>query len=279
MHGDQHQPKNEMKRLSLLSSACFSALFCLGMTAQSHAAVTFAQDFETDTSGFIDSTTTGSGTITRVASGTNGITAQSGGFYAQVTATDAGPNTQFGGYSSVWPGGYTAQVSVYIDPAKMGSDGGFEYSVASNDQAGSHLRDFIFHVTNDASTGNVLVNADNGTGFVVNTNLESQAGTATLSSVGWYTFKQIFSDNAGALSVQMEVLDPSNNVAFTSTLSNPADLISSVVGGNRYGWFTVVGTTEPLAIDNVSLTTVPESSSALLLVAGVASAAMRRRRR
>lgn len=41
----------------------------------------------------------------------------------------------------------------------------------------------------------------------------------------------------GVESVDMSVFSPLGVLLYTWTLSNPADLIPSVVGGNRYGWF------------------------------------------
>lgn len=188
--------------------------------------------------------------------------------------------TNFGGYSSVWPGDFVSEVSVYIDPAQMGTDGGFDYSVAINGQNGAHRRDFAFLVTNDASTGSVLLNVDFGSNILPNTELELKPDTATLSAVGWYTLRSTFIDDGGILSVQMEVLDPSNTTVFTSILSNPADDIATLVGGNRYGWFAVVDMDAPLAVDNVnvSLLPVPEPASAALALAGVAVIGLRRRR-
>lgn len=253
-------------------------MFGLFLTSaqQSRGASIYSQGFETDTSGF----TSGGqyGAISRVASGSNGITSLSGGFHAELTSTDSGPNTNFGGYSSVFPGTYQAQVSVYIDPAKLGPGGGFDYSVASNNQSGTHLRDYGFHVANDVSTGLVLLNVDNGSTFEVPTDLETRPGTISLTSVGWYTFRQTFTNNAGALSVYMEVLDPANTAVFGSTLSDPSDLIATVVGGNRYGWFETISTAQPLAIDNVSLGTVPEAGASLMLLGGMATVFVRRRR-
>lgn len=274
------KPKTTLQR----SVLCASVLLAVVSTRTHAASLVYSQGFESDTAGWTDNVSSpgsGYGGITRVASGTNTINSQSGSFHAELTNIDStGAYTNFGGYSSVWPGGYTSNISVYLNPALMGSDGGFDYSVAMNNQSGSHLRDFVFHVTNDASTGSLLANVDNGSSDNPSTVLENQAGTVTLSAVGWYTLRSTMYDNSGALAVQMQILDPTNAVVFDSVLSNPADLIATVVGGNRYGWFAALNTTNPLAIDNVSLTAaVPEPASMSLLAAGAFGLFGLRRRR
>lgn len=266
------------------SALCASVLFAAASATTHAASVIYDQGFESDTAGWTDDVSSpgsGYGGITRVASGTNAITSQSGGFHAELTNIDStGAYTNFGGFSSVWAGGYTSNISVYINPALMGPDGGFDYSVAMNNQGGTHLRDFVFHVTNDASTGSLLANVDNGSTGDPSTVLENQLGTATLSAVGWYTLRSTMSDNSGVLAVEMQILDPANSVVFDSVLSNPADLIATVVGGNRYGWFAALNTSNPLAIDNVSLTAaIPEPASMSLLAAGAFGLFGLRRRR
>ena len=278
-----------MNRPTTLPFTRVPAFLCAGIvsvfaasTLQSHAAsVIFSQDFETDTSGWLDNDDlAGYGNVSRVSSGTNGVTSQGGSFHGEVTNLTTGPYTDFGGYSDTWPGSFATQISIYIDPAQLGSNGGFDYSVAVNDQAGANRRDYVFHVTNDSDTGTLLVNADNGTGFTPSTGLELQGDTMTLAQAGWYTFRQTFSDNgSGVLSVQMEVLNSSNSTVFSKSLSSPTDIIATEIGGNRYGWFTALGSNAPLAIDNASLTLVPEPSAAFLMLAGVATAGLRRRRR
>jgi hypothetical protein len=272
------------RTLILQRSALCAGAFLAMASARTHAATSvYSQGFESDTAGWTDNVSdpgSGYGGITRVASGTNTITSQSGNFHAELTNVDStGAYTNFGGYSGVWAGGYTSNISVYLNPALMGADGGFDYSVAMNNQSNTFLRDFVFHVTNDASTGSLLANVDNGSSDNPSTVLENQAGTVTLSAVGWYTLRSTMYDNSGALAVEMQILDPANAVVFDSTLSNPADLIATVVGGNRYGWFAALNTASPLAIDNVSLTSIPEPASMSLLAAGAFGILGLRRRR
>ena len=98
------------------------------------------------------------GTVVRATSGTNGIPSSDGTHHAVVTG---GAYTKFGNYSSEFAGGYTTRVSVYLDT--QWADGqGFDYSVASNNQAGNHLRDFVFNVAQDESSGQLWIAASNG---------------------------------------------------------------------------------------------------------------------
>jgi len=74
----------------------------------------------------------------------------------------------------------------------------------------------------------------------------------TISASGWYTFEHIFyDDGTGVLAVDMRVLNDSGDVLNIWTLSNPADLIATIVGGNRYGWFATNGVAV-LSIDNIT---------------------------
>src|SRR5690606_21512949 len=114
--------------------------------------IIFSDGFESDTAAWV-----GSGTVNRVESGTNGIAAAGGSYYGLMDASGTrGPNTQLGGYNSVWPGDWKASIDVYLDPS-WGVGECFTYSVASNNTAGTFRRDFVFHagVVNDEVSGNV----------------------------------------------------------------------------------------------------------------------------
>jgi T1SS-143 domain-containing protein len=224
----------------------------------------FGQGFESATdstsAGFVDGGVNGHLAIK--ASGADGIdTKTHSGNYALVTQTagESAPFTRFGGYDSTFDGGFKASVDIYLDPSRIGTNEGFDYSVAVNKADGSFLRDFIFHVTKDAS-GHIFIGASNNTGFDPQLNLgDGLHGDVT--AAGWYTFTQTFHDDGtGKLAVDMVVRDASGAVVFTQTIAS-GDLIADT-GGHRYGWFTNVDVANGIAIDNVTLTQHDDSTSA-----------------
>lgn len=251
--------------------------------------VVHSQGFETDTAAW--STPTNYGAIQRVSSGT-GVTSATGAYHAVVSqlnpllegplTSQDNPNTGYGPYSffdgarSVWPGGMTASIDIYLDTA-MNTGEGFDYSVAANGSDGNHQRDFIFHVAKDTSTGSLLIGANNNSNFDPIENLESGNHYAVTSS-GWYTFQHVFYEAVdGTLSVDLKVLDTGGNELFSETRNNSTDVIATEIGGNRYSWFSNIDVTGGVAIDNHSLSIVPEPSSLALL--SLASLGMLRRRR
>jgi nitrous oxidase accessory protein NosD len=220
------------------------------------AATPWDQGFEADTVGWYDQNTTWSGEVVQVASGTGGIVSSAGSFHATATQSDVnqapgdftGPFTRFDGYRDKWPGGYQAEIDIYLDTAWPLGDG-FDYSVASNGQDGSHQRDFIFHVTKDTSTGGLYVAGSNNSNFAPREDLDTLSNNLEITTSGWYTFRHTFRDDGGALAVDLQVLDSGGTVLFTETRSAAADLISTEVGGNRYGWFTHITVTGGIQID------------------------------
>lgn len=117
----------------------------------------------------------------------------------------------------------------------VGTDRRFSYTVASSKTDCDHVRDFVFSVgTNPAVVGQFAISASNNA-----PGWPSDPGREPIfvADTGWYTFEHVFNDVAGVLSVDMHVYSPSNVLLSTWTLSNAADTIPAVVGGNRYGWF------------------------------------------
>ena len=245
------------------------ALVLVATTA--HANVIYSQGFETDTSGWFDSSNGWFGSVTRVASGTGGITSSSGAWHAVMEQgsppDDTGPFTNFGGYNSVWPGGFTASTDIFLDTGWAAGEG-FDYSAAITDQVGNHLRDFIFHVTQDTSTGDLLVAGSNNTNFDPREDLETINHFEIVTS-DWYTFEHFFFDDGGVLAVDLNLYDSSGVLLFTETRSDPLDLIATVVGGNRYGWNTNIDIAGGVAVDNVSLTIIPEPGTMALWGIGI----------
>lgn len=262
-----------------------AAVSTIMMVMSAHAAMTpvWSQGFEVDTNGWVNNNY---GTVSRVASGTGGITSSEGSFHALFnTGADpnpvTGPFTRFDGYRSTFPGTWVASVDVYLDTGWVAGSG-FDYSVASNGSDGNHQRDFIFHVAKDTSTGKLLVGASNNSNFAPREDLENLNNREVTTS-GWYTLQQVFRDVGGVLEVDLNLLDAaSDTLLFTETRTSPLDTIPAEVGGNRYGWFThITGIERGIAVDDSSLSIngVPEPGSLALVGLAIGGLALVRRRR
>lgn len=232
------------------------------------------------------------GDIQRVASGTNGIASSDGSAHAIVTNLRVtnnvfsvptlgarSPFTQFGGYSSTFGDGFMTSLDIYLDPVNWTDGQGFDYSVAVNNQSGTHLRDFIAHV--GMVNGELLFNASNNSDLSFNafklTN-ENAGNSFAIAAAGWYTFEHVFADVGGVLSVDINLLDDGGALLHSLTRSTSDD-IATEVGGNRYGWL-VYNNVDGLALDNTRLSTadVSEPESIALMMLGLAGAVVRRRR-
>jgi hypothetical protein len=257
-----------------ISCAVAALTISASLSSSAQANVVWDQGFETGTDGWFDN----GGSITRVASGTDGIPSASGSYHGKVNA--AGPFSRFDGYRYTFGGGYEASVNIYLDTGWAAGQG-FDYTVASSNQTvgvNGHLRDFIFHVTKDTSTGLLLIGGTNNTNGVPREDLETLPGYATITAAGWYSFKHVFRDAGnGSLAVDLIVTDSSDSPVFQTTRNNAADLLATVVGGNRYAWFTANTIAAGVNIDNHSLNLVPEPATLGLL--GLAGLALGRRRR
>jgi hypothetical protein len=211
----------------------------------------FAQGFEDDREGWFDF----GGTLTRVPSGTNGVTSADGAWHAETT----GAFTRWGGYNSVFPtGGYTTSLDIYLDVSGgYPNDSRFDYSSAINDTTGTHRRDFIFN-------GAFLDSSDltpPGAGvdryvFAASNNSPGwpQGGVApvAITATGWYTLRHRFYDSGGGvLACDFEILDASNSIVASWTRSDASDIIGVTVGGNRYGWLHNLD--YAFAIDNTTI--------------------------
>src|SRR5207247_1562528 len=81
-----------------------------------------------------------------------------------------------------------------------------------------------------------------------------------VTDAGWYTFEHVFHDAGdGSLAVDLNVFDSAHHLVFTETLNDPADLLSTIVGGNRYAWFPNIDVASGIAVDNAKLDGVPSS--------------------
>jgi hypothetical protein len=252
---------NRLAVFTILQTRLFRIAGLLFLTAAFGASVSaqpsqtqFSQGFETDNSGWFANTAP---PPARVVSGTSGIPAKTGGFYAQVAAGDPNTFTRWGGYNSVFPvRGYTTSVDVYLDVSGgYANDTRADFSSAVSDAnpTPAHRRDFVFNFGfyNDAGP------FGGGNRFVFSASNNSPGNPRdparsplVVSATGWYTLKHRFYDNgAGVLAVEMSLLDAGGATLGTWTLSDPTDVIGSTVGGNRYGWL-VFNQFSNLAIDN-----------------------------
>ena len=153
----------------------------------------------------------------RVVDSFKEITAADGGKFAVLTQgvvpDDTGAFTRFDGYRSDFVDGLTSEVKVYLN-TNWASGEGFDYSVAANGTNGSYLRDFIFHVAQDSSTGDLLVGASNNTNFDPRQDLETLHHYEVPAS-GWFTLQHVFHDVGGHLSVDLNLIDASGRIVFT----------------------------------------------------------------
>ncbi len=218
----------------------------------------FHQDFSAGTAGIPGAANGGYGIVTHVPDMAADLPGASGGGYAILEqsgapGSESGPFFRFDGYRADFGDGYATSVRIYLD-THMALGEGFDYSVAASNQSGGHLRDFIFHVTADASTGTIVIGADNNTNFAPQNNLETKNHVDVTTS-GWYTFQHNFYENAdGNLEVAMSVFDASGAWLFTE-ISSTTDAVATQVGGNRYGWFTNIDVTGGIMVDDIALAT------------------------
>lgn len=253
------------KTMTRWGAAAFVAalLFVGAVAAQAYGE--WFQGFESDTAGWFDSNEAGwdgYGYITQVASGNDSIASADGSFHAVAEGyggsspygayyDDMGSFSRFDGYRDTWPGEWIAEVAVYLDPS-WASGTGFDYSVAANGSDGNHQRDYIFHVTKDSSTGDLMVAGSNNSNFAPREDLEN-SNHYVVPAAGWYTLQHRFYDDGGILSVDLNVVDGSDTVVFTETRSDVSDTIPAEVGGNRYAWFTFINVPDGIAVDNHQL--------------------------
>jgi hypothetical protein len=202
--------------------------------------------------------------VTVQLSGTNGITAASGNYYAVATPTNFGsPSgavfTRYGGYGgTTFPtDGYTTSLDVYLDTDESTDREGndeykrFDWSSAINNAQNDHRRDFIIHCGTDLNGNFIFSASNNAPGDPRNGDSKLRLADKNLGT-GWYTLEHTFRNENGLLAVDMRVIyKATGEVLSTWTRRDPTDVIDVTVGGNRYGWL-VVNDFDSLELDNVT---------------------------
>lgn len=273
-------------------AAAATMLTVLGFAAAPAQAQTYSNGFETDLAGW---NYAGAGfEAVRVPSGTNGITAASGNYFAESTGS-SGAATNWGGYNfgagsvptTFRP--FTTSLDIYLDVGGAVANGDlFDFSSSVSKSDGSFLRDFVFNAAYRDSTVTTGPGAGTDRFVISGSNNSDPSGTydpasgtdpIVISTTGWYTFQNSYYDKNGFLADDMTITDTNGTPVGTWTRTTSADPIGSV-GGNRYGWFPI-DQLPTLAVDNARLevAAVPEPASMALLGAGLLSLAMVRRRR
>ncbi|MEQ8210096.1 MAG: PEP-CTERM sorting domain-containing protein [Lacipirellulaceae bacterium] len=272
--------KKQPIQILKLAVSC-AILVAVANSTEANAIEVWSQGFETDTAGWLDDDDfAGFGDASRVPSGTGGIASNEGSFHG-LFADDAGgtgPFTRFDGYRDTWTGGFTASIDVYLD-TNWANGEGFDYSVAANGSDGDHQRDFVFHVTKDTSSGDLLVGGSNNTNFAPREDLETIDNYSILTT-GWYTLEHVFRDAGdGTLAVDLNLRDSGGALLFTETRNDGSDVIATEVGGNRYGWFTDISVSGGINVDGHTLSVIPEPTALALAGLGVCGLALGRRRK
>lgn len=217
----------------------------------------FVRNFDNSSDSIPDESSGTRGSITIVPSGSSGIVTDDGSPFALMangTSPVSGPFTDFGGYSSTWPGDWTSQIKVWLDPA-WADNQGFDWTVASNGADGAHQRDFIFHAWKVAGT--LYVAGSNNTDFAVNAwKIDNEFigdKKFAITNAGWYTLEHRFTDDGGVLAVELHLLDADGESLWSTTRTSEADTIPAEIGGNRYGWFTFANVDGGVGVDALVL--------------------------
>jgi hypothetical protein len=250
--------KERLSKIVIFTAALlFAFAAAIGIFQSSMAASTtvWQQDFSENTEGWSGSRGTISHNAADETATVQGNPSACFGYVHDrgIDTCYGGAFSAFGGYSSEWPGDYTAELDIYLDPeTEELRDGrwGFDYIVASSRSDGTHLRDFVFHV--GLVDGSLLVNGSNNADLYTNEYKllnDNDKQYCPVTEAGWYTFQHSFYDDGGFLAVDLNLLDENGETLWTATRTTSDD-IATVVGGNRYAWFSHVDAENGIEIDN-----------------------------
>jgi hypothetical protein len=214
-------------------------------------------------------------------SGTNGIPASGGSFYAQIQP--ASPNTYMAGYqdgpyahigaSQAYPSGAGDQYSIFTDiytQATSTSSGFFWWTNGVNnnstpDYTNAYLTESGFQITPGSSNWNFTTTAGGHPSI-------------DLAANSWYTMEVTFDRSGPTVQAILDIFNQGERTTGTALYSQTLDTgaSSSLLGGPRYSWFTVWNNNAigSLAIDNIGsagLTAVPEPSNLAMVAGGALS--------
>jgi hypothetical protein len=250
--------KTQMKKLITIC-AVLTMILAVSGAAQ---ATTTVQGFESDTGDW-------SGTVTRANSP---LTPAGGSYYAIV---QNGAYTYFDHAASpVWTGPYTQSIDVYIDSdaGAVGAKWNFDMGI-NRASDGTWLDD----------TGIGAGKAEDGWYVVYTGNAGEYVGGGTkIDTSGWYTIGAVWTagDNFLTRHVFVEPLNGAEIYSFdnTKTYQGLAVLDHNLrPGGPSYGWFSQLTMSGGLAVDNATLTVVPEPATMALLGLGALSLLRRKK--
>jgi hypothetical protein len=159
-------------------------------------------------------------------------------FYTEIFPEGSGPYAPFGDYSGSWPaGGYVTELDIYLDPEwEVGT--GFTYAVSFQlldvEAFADSLRYLAVPVTKE---GEALLVAGNA-----------------VREAGWYTFRHVFVDDDGNLSVAFQLSSGEQTLFtehLTTTMLSEEDVSSfePTNTGTGYAWFVSISDGLRLPID------------------------------
>jgi hypothetical protein len=219
----------------------------------------------------------GSSTITRVASGTNGIASSSGDYHAEIfmdgtvhttTTANGGAYVYPGGTDALYPGFGKAifSVDVYIDPAVGDVDEQWDMQVA-----------FDFHNPNTTKTFSFVCKKIAADTWTLGRN-SGEPEPISISEAGWYTMSTEWTETANGIVDYNYIYHGSETWEVGSgvnVLNQTAEDYSP-----RYMWlFGYDDISKTVAIDNSSFQVVPEPASLGMILLGICSACLLRKLR
>ena len=280
-----------------LMTICTIATMILTVSGLTQAALLHNEGFETNTGDWTDYDSV----VTRVASGTGGITSAGGSYHAVISDPDPLP-AEYGSGAYSWTGdvrtnfgdGWSSSMDIYIDLTDGRiADGTYFFDLSqaiSNNTGTGGLQDNIFHVgaanivsptdKNEDGSYELYVSASHNSGTGQLLSPGGYGGDYTIGQFtesGWYTFSYDFTastERADSVQVTWDVTDASNNSLWNVSWTTEHYALSDA-GANYYLWF-VSADTDDLAIDNVQVNGIPEPGTLALL--GLGSLLLRKRK-